>query len=98
MDNLLNFLTVWLHFKPESITPHSNVRGLGSSSYTIICQKLEYHNENIVLSFLPRDLDSKNVKQIILGRELKPYGDSTQKYIEIPITELYTATVRTNNR
>lgn len=100
-------MEVSLHFKDDKITPCKYSKG-SSNSHTIPCQQIKYLVANgrtvpkntpvIQISFSPSDLLREDVKMVVSNRILDGYGDSSQKYIEIPCEELYDASVRTDMR
>lgn len=103
----LKKMKISLHFKNDKITPCKWAKG-SSNTHTVPCQKMEYSVSNgrltpnntpvVSISFSPSDLLDESVKLVILNRKIGGYGDSIQKYIEIPCSELYGAEVRTDMR
>lgn len=88
-----------IHFKDDSITPCKYSKG-SSNSHTIPCQQMQYIASSSVIriSFTLDDLAQEETKVVVENRSVNNYGDSRQKFIDIPCEELYSASVRTDLR
>ncbi len=78
----------WLHFKTDEITPNPSKMG-GSNSCRFQCAAVKWRGEKVEVAFHPSSLSEKEVMRVLTNRTLEKYGDSSNQYIQIPLSELY---------
>ena len=92
-------MKVSITFNSASIVPHK-YNGGGTNYHTIPCQGVQYISDrNVVeVSFSESDISNDSVKMVISNRHIGTFGDSLNKWVEIPLSEIQYFTVRTEIR
>lgn len=90
-------MKVSITFNSTSITPNES---FGTNYHTILCQGVSYISDRntVQVSFSESDMLQDSVKTVISNRHVGTFGDSLQKWVEIPLSEVQYFTVRTEMR
>lgn len=90
-------MEIYLHFN-ETSKVERRFSSVSSNCHTLPCQSMTYRDEKVIISLSPSDLLDPSTILVVGKMDVKQFGDSIQKYVEIPCRELHSAQVRTGMR